>query len=108
MPWFSRSTLFGEALGDVGRDVEAFHKGAVVEVQDLQQELDGGVLLELEALADGTDVSSMMPTRSGRLVCWVKRRTASGGRAVVEQAEVLALEAGDEAALLVGDGEDRG
>ena len=51
-------------------------------------------------------VSSMMPTRSGRLVCWVKREHGFRRTPIVEQAEVLALEPGDEAALLVGDGED--
>ncbi len=48
----------------------------------------------------------MMPTRRGRLVCWVEVENGDGRTAVVEEAEVLALEAGDEAALLVGDGED--
>ena len=52
------------------------------------------------------EVSSMMPTRRGRLVCWVKLQDGDGRAAVVEQAEVLLLEAGDEVAVLVGDGED--
>ena len=42
-----------ETLLHIGLDVEAFDEGAVVAVQDLQEELDGRVLLELEALADG-------------------------------------------------------
>ena len=45
--------VVGEGLGDIGLDVEAFDKGTVVAVQNLKKELDGGVLLELEALADG-------------------------------------------------------
>ncbi len=45
--------VVGEVLLDVGLDVEAFDEGAVVAVEDLKEELDGGVLLELEALADG-------------------------------------------------------
>ena len=45
--------IVGEVLREVGLDVEAFDEGAVVAVKDLEEELDGGVLLELEALADG-------------------------------------------------------
>ena len=48
----------------------------------------------------------MMPTRKGRLVCWLEVYDGDGRTAVVEQTEVLAAEAGDEAALLVGHGED--
>jgi hypothetical protein len=64
----------------VGLDVEAFDEGAVVEMEDLQEKLDGGVLLELEALTDGAAGIEHDADAKGRLVCWVKCRTATGGR----------------------------
>src|SRR5207248_8379131 len=45
--------VVGEVLREIGLDVEAFDEGAVVAVKNLEEEFDGGVLLELEALADG-------------------------------------------------------
>ncbi len=48
----------------------------------------------------------MMPTRSGRLVCWREAEDSDRRAAIVEQAEVLASQAGDESAFLVRDGED--
>ena len=98
--------VVGEVLRDVGLDVEALDEGAVVEVQDLEEELDGGVLLELEALADGAGGVEHDADAQGQIGLLVEAEDSDGRTAVVEQAEVLALEAGDEAALLVGDGED--
>ena len=47
-----------------------------------------------------------MPTRERQIGLLGEAEDGEGRTAVVEQAEVFALEAGDEAALLVGDGED--
>src|SRR5260370_2132855 len=46
--------VVGEALRDVDLDVKALDEGEVAAMKYLTQELDGGVLLELEALADRT------------------------------------------------------
>ena len=98
--------VVSEVLGDISLDVEAFNKGAVVAVKYLKKELDSGVLLELEALTNGTrgvEHDADTQRKIGLLgeAEYGKRRTA-----IIEQAEVLALEAGNELALLVGDGED--
>ena len=98
--------VVGEVLGDVGLDVEAFDEGAVVDVEDLEEELDGGVLLELEALADGARRVEHDADAEGEIGLLGEAEDSFGRTAIVEEAEVLALEAGDEAALLVGDGED--
>ncbi len=98
--------VVGEALGDVGLDVEAFDEGAVVEVQDLEEELDGGVLLELEALADGAGGVEHDADAEGEIGLLLEVFDGDGWRAIVEETEVFAAEAGDEAAFFVGDGED--
>ena len=107
MPWLSRSDVVSKVLGHIGLDVKALHEGAVVDMQDLKQKLDGGVLLELEPLPDGTLlVSSIMPTaqRQVRLL----RELQDGERrpAIVEQAKVFLSQASDEVAFLVGDSKD--
>ncbi len=48
----------------------------------------------------------MMPTRRGRLVCWVKVENLRGSFLVIQQGKVSLLQIGDEAAVLVSDGED--
>src|SRR6185312_190490 len=98
--------VVGEALGNVGRDVETFDEGAVVDVENLEEELDGGVLLELEALADGTGGVEHDADAQGKVGLLGEAEDGFGRTAVVEEAEVLTLEAGDETAFLVGDGED--
>jgi len=98
--------VVGEVLGDVGFDVEALDEGAVVTVEDLEEELDGRVLLELEALADGAGGVEHDADAQGEIGLLGEAEDGSRGAAVVEEAEVLALEAGDELAVLVGDGED--
>ena len=98
--------IVGEVLGEVGLDVEALDEGAVVEVEDLEEELDRGVLLELEALADGARCVEHDADAQGQIGLLLEAEDGDRRTAVVEEAEVLALEAGDEAAFLVGDGED--
>jgi hypothetical protein len=46
--------VVGEALRYVDLDVKALDEGEVAAMKYLTQELDGGVLIELEALADRT------------------------------------------------------
>src|SRR6202008_1773430 len=94
--------VVGEALGEVGFDVEAFDEGAVVEVEDLEEEFDGGVLLELEALADGAGGVEHDADAEGKIGLLLEAKDGDGRMAVVEEAEVLALEASDEVAFLVG------
>jgi hypothetical protein len=98
--------VIGEALGDVGFDVEAFDEGAVVEVENLEEELDGGVLLELETLTDGAGGVEHDADAEGKIGLLAEAEDSFGGTAVVEEAEVFATQAGDEAAFLIGDGED--
>ena len=98
--------VVGEVLREIGLDVEAFDEGAVVEVKDLEEELDGGVLLELEALADGAAGVEHDADAQGEIGLLGEAEDGEWRTAVVEEAEVLTLEAGDELALLVGDGED--
>ena len=98
--------VVGEVLGEIGLDVEAFDEGAVVAVKDLEEELDGGVLLELEALADGAGGVEHDADAEGQIGLLLEVEDGDRRTPVVEEAEVLALEAGDEVALLVGDGED--
>jgi hypothetical protein len=98
--------VVGEVLGDVGLNVEAFDEGAVVAVKDLEEELDGGVLLELEALADGARGIEHDADTQGEIGLLGEAEDGGGWTAVVEEAEVLALETGDELTLFVGDGED--
>ena len=98
--------VVGEGLGDVGLDVKAFDEGAVVAMEDLEEELDGGVLLELEALADGGAGVEHNADTERKIRLLLKAKDGDGGMAVVEEAEVLALEAGDEMAFFVGNGED--
>ena len=92
--------VVGEVLGEVGLDVEAFDKGAVVAVEDLEKELDGGVLLELEALADGAGGVEHDADAQGQIGLLGEAEDGEGGAAVVEEAEVFALEAGDELTFL--------
>ncbi len=66
-------------------------------VEDLEEELDGGVLLELEALADGAGGVEHDADAQGEIGLLGEAEDGGGRAAVVEQAEVLALEAGDEA-----------
>ena len=98
--------VVGEVLGEVGLDVEALDEGAVVAVEDLQEKLDGGILLELEALADRAGGVEHDADAQGEIGLLLEAEDGDGRAAIVEQAEVLALEAGDELTLLVGDGED--
>src|SRR5215469_16219812 len=98
--------VIGEALRDVSFDVEAFDEGAVIAVHDLEEELDGGVLLKLEALTDGTGGVEHDADTEGQVGLLLESEDGFGRKLIVEKAEVLALQAGDEAALLVGDGED--
>ena len=87
-------------------DVETLDEGTVVEVEDLEEELDGGVLLELEALADGAGGVEHDADTQWEIGLLSELHDGRGRTAVIEQAEVFALEAGDEFALLVGDRED--
>ena len=80
MPWFSRSTLLVKPCVTSVCDVEAFDKGAVVAVQDLQQELDCGVLLELKALANGAAGVEHDADAERQIGLLGEARTASGGR----------------------------
>ena len=98
--------VVGEVLREIGLDVEAFDEGAVVEVKYLEEELDCGVLLELEALADGAAGVEHDADAQGEIGLLGEAEDGEWRTAVVEEAEVLTLEAGDELALLVGDGED--
>jgi len=105
-PPVEKGNVVGKALRQVGLDVKAQDEGAVAAMQYLTQELDGRILLELEARANGAGgvQHDAYAEREIGLLCEVEycdRRTA-----VVEQAEVLAFEAGDEAALFIGDGKD--
>ncbi len=75
-------------------------------MEDLEEELDGGLLLELEALADGAGGVEHDADAQGQVGLLGEADDGVGRLAVVEQAEVLLLEAGDEVAVLVGDGED--
>src|SRR5260370_20532591 len=98
--------VVGEALRDVDLDVKALDEGEVAAMKYLTQELDGGVLLELEALADRTGGVQHDADAEGEIGLLSEGEDRDRGVAVVEQAEVLAFEAGDEAAFFVGDGED--
>ena len=98
--------VVGEALGEVGLDVEAFDEGAIVEVEDLEEELDGGVLLKLEALADGAGGVEHDADAQRQIACEGEVADADGRAVIVEQAEVVLLEVGDEVAFFIGDGED--
>ena len=98
--------VIGEVLGYVGLDVEAFDEGAVVAMEDLEEELDGGVLLELEALADGAGGVEHDADTQGKIGLLSEAEDSERGTTVVEEAEVFALEAGDEFTVLVDDGED--
>ena len=97
----------GEVLRDVGLHVKAFHEGAVVGVQHLEQEVGGSLLLKLEALADGA--GGVHHDADAQRQVGLLLEAADGLRraAVVQQAEVLLLQAGDEVAVLVGDREDQ-
>ena len=98
--------VVGEGLGDVGLDIEALNEGAVVDVQHLEEEFDGGVLLELEALADRAGSVEHDADAEGEIGLLLEVLYGCGWGAVIEQTEVFAMEAGDEAAFLIGDGED--
>ena len=84
--------VIGEVLGDVGFDVEAFDEGAVVAMEDLKEELDGGVLLELEALTDGAGGVEHDADAQGKIGLLGEAEDGGGRTAVVEEAEVFALE----------------
>jgi hypothetical protein len=75
-------------------------------MEDLEEELYGGVLLELEALTDGAGGVEHDADAQGEIGLLGEAEDGGGGATVVEEAEVFALEAGDELAVLVGDGED--
>ena len=96
-----------EVLGEIGLDVEAFNKGPVVEVEDLEEKLDGGVLLELETLTDGARCVEHDADAEGKIGLLLEAKNGDGGTAVIEKAKVLPLETRDEFTLLVGDGEDK-
>jgi hypothetical protein len=99
--------VIGEVLREIGLDVESLDEGAVVEVEDLKEELDGGVLLELEALADGARCVEQDADSQGEIGLLGEAEDGEGRPAIVEEAEVLTFETGDELALLVGDGKDQ-
>ena len=105
-PLIEQRDVVGEALRDVDLDVKALDEGEVAAMKYLTQELDGGVLLELEALADRTGGVQHDADAEGEIGLLGEGEDRDRGVAVVEQAEVLAFEAGDEAAFFVGNGED--
>src|SRR6185503_720406 len=94
------------SLGNIGRNIEPLDEGSVVEVQDLQQKFNGGVLLELEPLADGAAGIEHDADTKRQIRLLGETEYGFGRPSVIEQAEVLALQTGDEAALLVGNGKD--
>ncbi len=101
-----KGDVVGEALSQVGLDVKALYEGEIAAMQYLMQELDGRVLLELEALADGTGGVQHDADAEREISLLGEAEYGDRRTAVVEQTEALAFEASDEAALFVGDGED--
>lgn len=75
-------------------------------MQYLTEELDGRVLLELKALADGTGRVQDDADAERKIGLLGKVEDRNGRVAVVKQTEVLAFEAGDEAAFFVCDSKD--
>ena len=98
--------VVGEVLGEIGLDVETLDEGAIVDVEDLQEKLDGGVLLELKALADGARGVEHDADAEGKIGLLLEAKHGDRRTAIIEKPEVFALEASDELTLLVGDGED--
>jgi hypothetical protein len=96
----------GEVLRDVGLHVKALDEGAVVRVQDLEQEVDGGLLLKLKALADRAGGVHHDADAQRQVGLLLEADHALRGAAIVQQAEVLLLQTGDEVAVMVGYGED--
>ena len=101
-----KGDVVGEVLRKVGLDVKAFDEGAVVLVEDLGEELAGGVLLELKATADGGAGVEHEADAEGQVGLLSEADDGFGALVIVEQAEVLLAETGDEVALFVGHGED--
>ncbi len=66
-------------LRHVRGHVEAHDEGAVAaSLDDLQEKLGGGLLLELKAGADGGAGVDDDANAQGRLICWWKELTFSG------------------------------
>jgi hypothetical protein len=100
-----KGDVIGETLSQVGLDVKAFDEGAVAAMQYLTQVRNGRLLLELEALADGAGGVQHDTDAEREIGLLGEAEYRDRRTAVVKQAEVLAFEVGDEAALFVGDGE---
>src|SRR5215469_6697554 len=100
-------SVVGEILRHLGSDIEADDESSVfARVDRLVEKLDGGFLLELEAVAHrvaGVDQQADLKRKIG-----FRGEAADflGRFAVVENLEVVLLEIGDAATAFVGDGED--
>ena len=87
--------------------VEADHHGAVlIGVQDAVEELDGGFLLEPEAVADAVAGVDQDAEAQRQIAFRVELQNALGLLAL-DDLEIVLGEVGDEAALLVGDREQQ-
>lgn len=99
--------VVGPALHEVWSDVEAFDEGLVRRgAEDLQEEAVDGLLLELEALADGVAGVDEDAQAQRELGLLGEAVDLSGRAMIVEEGEVAFLEIFDELAAAVGDGED--
>src|SRR5664279_1923293 len=94
----------GESLGDFGGGVKAHHEGLIVlGADDLVEELDRGILLELEAVANRVAGIDQQPHAQRQVGFAAEGADRDRRLVVIEHAEVILLEVVDELAALIGD-----
>ena len=102
-----RVDVVGPILRDGGGNIESHHKGAIaLGLEDLQQKLDGGLLLELKAGTNrGAGIDDDAYTQR-QIDLLAERGDLFRRLLVVEQRKVALLQIWNVVAVLVGHGED--